>query len=521
MTNVVSLARVSTEDQAGNNGEGLERQRVDIEFIINSHRLNCIKNFELSNVSGANVEETSEIKEIISLMSNRSISGVVVSSIDRLTRLINFRNFALLQEFVDNNCLIYTRESVIDLRTDYGFIMGGMQSLFAGNELRKIKQRIQDGKEVKRKQGKCPNSHITLPQGVKYDRDKNIYHYDGNVSERIKYLFELFDDNKIYNYNELAKLTGFSNVGVKNILQNKIYIGIREYTQKRGTEKYQSKNGRQADRKKIKRNENEIIKIKVIDTPLIEEDKFYRVQNIINNKNNIYTDKINSNHESFTYRGFLVCKYCGNILYTSANSKKYNKNYYVCKSKKHKEYAEKSNIKCESGYYNSKDIDYSIDKLILEIISSREYINEILNFNTSNDDYNHRLNELNENKNKLKEYKKQSRKIIDLFSLDIIDKDELLKKANDIKIDINILNNKIEQIERSNSLDRENVYKEMFTYLQHSLFDYEYWNNEDKRSLLKLTVPNFTISKDGVTEFEFFFSHKQTRTDRDSSPRPA
>ena len=147
-----------------------------------------------------------------------------MSEQDRLFRPANYRDFALLAHLMETNTLIYTPEKIVDLNTDHGFFDAGIQSLFSGHELTRIKMRTQAAKEIKRKAGENPNGLHTLPFGVSYDFDKKKFSYKSDIY-KIRNLFELFHDEGIHNFRELERLTGFHHRNIPNLLRNQVYIG--------------------------------------------------------------------------------------------------------------------------------------------------------------------------------------------------------------------------------------------------------------------------------------------------------
>jgi DNA invertase Pin-like site-specific DNA recombinase len=155
---VIEFLRVSTEDQGGENRAGLPRQREANALTAKKHKLSVIKTISIIDVSGTSVMQTPEVQELLSLIKTIDVGGVVVADWDRLIRLDNFRDFALLQNFKDAGTLIFLPDQVIDLNTQSGFLIGGVQSIISGNELTQIKKRMLRAKEIKRKNGEHPNS---------------------------------------------------------------------------------------------------------------------------------------------------------------------------------------------------------------------------------------------------------------------------------------------------------------------------------------------------------------------------
>ena len=191
-TKVIEFRRVSTEEQGSDDKAGLPRQKEANAATIKRHKLTVVEVIELSDVSGTEVMRTREMKRLLELIKSDDIRGVVVSDQDRLFGPDNFHHYGLLQDFIDTNTLLYLPDGPLDIKTQSGYVLAAIQAVFSGNELRQIKKRMLEGKEIKRKNGEHPKSAITLPTGVDYDRETKRFSYNEETT-RINHLFELFE----------------------------------------------------------------------------------------------------------------------------------------------------------------------------------------------------------------------------------------------------------------------------------------------------------------------------------------
>jgi DNA invertase Pin-like site-specific DNA recombinase len=309
-----------------------ERQREVIDRTIKFKNLNCLKIYEIADVSGTNVRNAPEIQEILRLVENRNVSGVVVADLDRLLRPDRFEDFSLLQVFQDSGAILYCGSTELDLSTKDGFLTGGIRASIAGFELRLIKERMLGAKEEKRRQGKCPSAAHTLPLGVAYDRKAGKFHYAPEVA-KVAEAFRLVDEVGITNYCELSRRTGIHHRTLHNLLRNPIYIGIRRYDKKCGKEKYTGVNGRQSGRKKVLRSATEVIEVRVIERPAVDPSRFQRVQDIIGGIRNGW-HRLRQDDKTINLAvGIAYCGYCGDRLYCSSGKRKGHKRqgYYFCK----------------------------------------------------------------------------------------------------------------------------------------------------------------------------------------------
>jgi len=80
---VIALYRVSTEDQSSDDRAGLDRQREVVRRIVVANNLDVIQTITLIDVSGANVLQNREYKQMLAEVENFDVDGVVVSDVDR------------------------------------------------------------------------------------------------------------------------------------------------------------------------------------------------------------------------------------------------------------------------------------------------------------------------------------------------------------------------------------------------------------------------------------------------------
>src|SRR5262245_7910558 len=99
MKNVLQLIRVSTESQAASDRASIPAQRAVNERTAKAHGLTIVRSIEIADVSGAAVLLAPEIRELINLIADPQIHGVVAREFSRLMRPENFSDYALLQAF--------------------------------------------------------------------------------------------------------------------------------------------------------------------------------------------------------------------------------------------------------------------------------------------------------------------------------------------------------------------------------------------------------------------------------------
>lgn len=365
---VVGLVRVSTAGQAADDRGGIPRQREVIRRTIESHQLDCLRVYELTDVSGTEVRNHPDVIEIIQLVASGVISGLVISDLDRLFRPDQPTDYAILQTFKDTGAIIYSGDTTYDLGSKDGMLFSGIRATIAGYELALIKERMHGAKEAKRKQGKCPTNRYTLPLGASYDRAAERFCYNEQIS-LVQELFRLVDEEGIRNYTEMERRTGVRSVTIPHLLRNRLFIGERVIDEKRGAKRV-SKTGR-VYRVKVARSEEEIIRIKVIKTPAVCPERFERVQRAI--------EEVRFNHHEARERdkacnlgtGVARCGYCGSKIYCSSkkNSRGNRTGYYYCRRNY---YLFKTGDGCPQSNIRQPKLDSLLEAFTVEKLTDSE-----------------------------------------------------------------------------------------------------------------------------------------------------
>ena len=370
---VVALLRVSTAAQAADDRAGLDRQMLVVQRICEERNLHLVDTIKIDDVSGTETHHCPEVIGMLARLQHGEIKGIVVADFDRLMRPEEFAHLALLDTFVKTKTLLHVSQMALDLSSAWGQEMAYKLVGDARRELNYIKTRFSGGKEVQRIKGRCPNSHITLPLGVGYNRKLQQWHYKEGI-EKVETAFRLLDEGKCESLASVAASIGMTPRGVAHILRNKIYIGIKEYTWKRG-EKYPSKDGRQSDRKKVRRTLKEIISTQVISVPAIDPARFERVQNILDTVNSLWRVS-RSGSRPHLGSSILVCSRCGRNLNCKPGKGK-KSGYYVCASNDC--YWRGKGCSCEQPTIPEKTIDETLLSFLSEKLSNKQCILAIVN----------------------------------------------------------------------------------------------------------------------------------------------
>lgn len=468
MKRVIELLRVSTAGQADSDKASLPTQRAVNRQTAVAYGLTIVKTIELSDVSGAQVLLAPEIQEMLRLMNDPEIHGVIVREFSRLMRPENFGDYAMLQAFVESETLLYLPDGAIDFASDTGMLTGTMRAVMGGMERRELVKKMWRIKEQKRREGGFSQSRICLPFGVDFGKDGLWAYTDG--AEKVREAFRLL----------LAGDTSYASIGIKvglhafnlrNVLRNPIYTGWRVIDKRRDPSpkaKKASASGRQADRPKIQRAPEDVIRVKVIDEPLISESDFNQVQRILTQKRETF-QRMNSNPHRFTYNGFLLCGECKSLLYT-----KYRRDdYYVCK------------MKCGAPYQRRDRLEPKIDKLFTTYLTRPAFLKKIVkSLKKPQQDNSAAL------QSQLKSLDAKRQRILDAYFDGTIDTAERDLRQNKVLTERRAIAGMLERERPQPSVTLETLAEAFSPFAEFDML-----NREDKRQLLNTLTPSIVASK--------------------------
>jgi DNA invertase Pin-like site-specific DNA recombinase len=376
MKRVIELIRVSTEEQAGEDRAGIPAQREANRRTAKAYGLTIVRSIEVVDVSGAAVLSSPQIQELLRLMESPEIHGVVTKEFSRLIRPEKFTDYALLQQFIDTRTILYLPDGPIDLASKSGRLLGTVRAAVAGLERREILDRMNDAKESMRLAGKHAGGESSLPYGVAYS-PKAGWSYTADA-EKVRTAFRLFLTGET-SYTILSQKLHIPRTNVRFILENPIYTGWRVYREKRdpSASGYVSgPAGRQGYRRKIRRTADDVIRVRVLDGIVSEED-FNRVQQIIELKKQKHWRSYAEAPNRYTYNGFLTCGDCVNPLYTHTAKDE----FYVCKSRNTREArlrAARGLEPCSNRYMLRKKLEPKLDFLLGAKLQEPEFLSRVV-----------------------------------------------------------------------------------------------------------------------------------------------
>lgn len=512
---VVELLRVSTAEQADDDRGGLPRQQEANRRTIERHNLNVVGQVRLVDVSGACTQDAPEIQEMLRMIRTGQAHGLVLADLDRLLRPDDWNTFSILQPFKDAGAQIYLPDQVLDLNTQAGFLMSGIQSVIAGNELAQFKKRVHGAKEEKRKQGKCPQSYICLPTGVNYDRTTETWGYTEDAV-RVREIFGIFLAGE-HNLREIQRQTGIHHQTVKNLLRNQLYIGKRVYDSKRSTERRIGLDGRQTDRRKVARAEADIISVQVIQEPLIDPAQFWRVQELLASKRDGFTERRKDSDGLFMFKGMLRCEVCGEPMYTVPGGKAgTQKDYYYCRRKS--SHFRVSTGGCSSGYMRRGPVEDAVLEFIGQRLADKDFIFRHVAQLFKGGDAKNAAQAREDIMTALGRLDKMRQRAIELYTDGVTERSEMDAKLAHTTREKSRLESKLAGITAPLGLTLDDL-SDVAERAARGFALFPFWDSEDQRKYLRVENPNFWIGPSGISRFSLPVGmNMSAHTGRDSWP---
>lgn len=360
---VIELLRVSIQSQDSD-----ERLGLDAQHSVN---LSTCARFDLSIVgepirvvvSGAEIVGSEAMEQVLEAISYGRARGVVIAEYSRLFRPDRWDDYRILQTFADHAALIYLPSGPIDLQTEGGFVLATVNNMVASLERRRIKERMQRGKEEHRRRGGHPNGAHQVPLGIAFSKEAG-WSYTADA-ERVKEIFHRVLSGE-RNFHRLANEMNVSRSLLRLILRREEYTGWRVYAHRIGG-KYP--NGRN---RLVPRRPEDVLRVRLPLEPLISEEDFATVQEIISKRHGPGIHRGQEN-DPFLYRGLLVCALDQRSLYVNA-SKAHGRDYYLCEN--HRIRPKDGSERCTLGYVRRERIEACIEIALSSVLADEELLTQ-------------------------------------------------------------------------------------------------------------------------------------------------
>ncbi len=404
--------RVSTEDQS-RYGHSLDEQEDRLKRLCEYKEYEIYKVYREEGVSAKNMKRP-KFQEMIEDMKSGKINKIIVYKLDRLTRSIQDLEsiFRMLEEY---DCSLESVLEDINTATATGKFFVRMTTILAQLEIERCSERTKFGLVGAAKKG-----HISgqPPLGYTKEPENKSIIIDDVQAEVVRKIFRLYLDGM--SVCSICKLFKEENVlnrrwpttTVDKILSNQIYIGNVVHRKRSGED--------------VEIFENVVPAIiDKTDFEMVQKRKEKNLKNYMRKHTFIFMQKIR-------------CPKCNKIMGGCSSTSKTGKKhiYYQC-SKCRTRISEK---KCEKSI-----LKFLNDMLDFFLIIDNSF-KPIMNKDTSN--------EIIKYKNKLSELEEKDTRIKKAFVDGLLEPDDLQKEIKSLNSEIDIVKNKIIELEKQqNSLD--------------------------------------------------------------------
>ncbi len=373
---------------------------------------------------------------------------------DRLIRPKDFTSLTILDEFTKHNTVIITPAKTYNVGDNQDRLFLHIQAGFAGYEISLIRQRMEAGKHRAAKQGLKPAG--ANPLGYTFDKGKKMYVHTNEI-HIVKQCIKMYKNGMSIRKIGVS-VGGYNHNKISRILRNPMLYG-EAFTTLQG--------------KKYTFNAE----------PVISKKEWDYIQTKLDEGAKRYPGKAGHKHEHLL----------ANILFTDKGEKMYC--HYHLKDEISYYYSKK-----QSKFFKSKLIE---EKLIEELKRQREiYTEQVYKLREKNKEDELILKEelLRHEKNIVK-LNTQTKKLIDLYTEDIIDKKDLKERLSSLEVQKNH-----SEYEKKNTEDKLKDQKKYNLYTVYILYQLCELNSiksfTEKKMLLMSCVDKIVwdISKKEIIE---------------------
>lgn len=453
MNKTALYSRVSTLEQA-REGYSIHAQKERLEAYAVAKGLDNPEHYSDPGISGSTTNRP-ELQRMIKDIKDKKVSHVIVYKLDRLSRSQR-DTLSLVQDLFNMyDVKFISLEESIDTGTPMGIAMIGVLSAFAELERSTFKVRSLMGREERAKKGLYHGGGNYDPLGYTYEDGKLII--DPYEAKIVKEMYDLYvSGNSMNTVSEKMKAKYPDRVKsftlVKGVLTHALYVGKVTF------------NGNTYD------GEHEAI---------IDENTWRKAQQIRKSR---AVGATKTNKRKGLLLGKVYCARCGARLQrVVSGSRKYRYVYYKCYSQ-NRSRSTANMIKDRNCKLPAQQAE-KLEELVLNHLKGLEFEN----FETKENDKNVQISN---RENQIKKLQSQSERIMDLYTLGMIDVEAVKDKNAPILKRIEVLQDEIEELSVTHDVDEA----------QDTLanFDWENASKEEQIILVDTLVDRIEVDSDDV-----------------------
>lgn len=408
--------RVSTQEQA-EEGYSLGEQEDRLKKYCEAMGWNATRVYCDPGYSGGNMDRPA-LQEMISEIKNGNTDIVVVDKLDRLSRSQFDTLFMIKKIFNLYDVAFVSRAEAFDTSTPFGRAMVGILAVFAELERERIKERMQEGKVGRIKEGKFRGGN-TVPYGYNYNPEDDVLTINPYESMVVKEIFELLVArtpikaivNTLNSKGYLSKTkTQFGESTIRGMIENQVYIG-----------------------KQFHKGEW----IDALHEPIIPIDLWNKSQAVIAERKITNAKYKPGRKYNAPLAGMLYCKSCGAKYHWK---KIRGEGRYICYSRSKSDSKLVKNPHCKAKIYIDSELEAAVFGEVKKLRINSKYIEEVKN----NDDSSKKIAIL---KRKIKSLDKQISKCMDLYTLDDLNIDFVKERIQPLSQERTLLQSEVDALE--------------------------------------------------------------------------
>jgi len=400
--------RVSTDNQE-HDGTSLDTQHVACLKHCKEKGYDATSHFS-ETYSGLSLDRP-KLNELLDLVRNKQIAGIVVYNLDRLSR--DPAHSVILRAELEKN--LVSLESVTEVidKSEIGNLINYIRGYASKDEAIKIRARTMCGKHAKAERGE-------LPQGT----GVGIYGYDWNSKDKkrkpnpseaeiVRELFKRVADGEAL----ISVARGLNNRGIRT-KGTKIDDGKRKF--------WHSLTIRRMIRNRAYIGDTRWHNIVLPNiTPAIVSEDIFHAANAQLDKPKIRTGR--SKHE-YLLRNHAFCAICGKPLVGHCLNKKYR--YYQCSNARP---YENCGRKCPALYIRADDLEELVWSKTRDVLNDPHLVLQDLVNANSRSDWDMMNSEIKKMEQNLRNYEQRRSNLLSAIELGEFEKDEILDRLNNIK----------------------------------------------------------------------------------------